>query len=179
MDYNANATASLIVELDALQNECNELRKRNASLEDIKERYESLMKRYMDLDKKYVQLLDQNSAMKYVIKDLDRDSSCGKCMYKNYYHYDSKYHLLSTEGEHRRGKLPTFTDHLIDEVVEKYEFLKGLLTLVFFISPIVLSWNYGAIYLLLFIPLLVVRLLPSEETVKVFLVDYYKRKENE
>ena len=162
--------------------------------------------RYQSMKNKLESSDEHSKALEHVINDIDRDSSCGNCMYKNYYYFDSKEKKLEgnvknkessvgyrsyeelhddidkflyTEGELKRGKLPTFTDHLITEAVEKYEFLKGLLTLVFLTAPIVLSWNYGAIYLLLFIPLLVVRLLPSEETVKVFLVDYYKRKENE
>lgn len=194
--------------IDALQKECNELRGRNASLENIKAMYDSLFKKYNALEKKYNVSNEHSKALQHVINDIDRDSSCGNCMYKNYYYFDSKENhckelennkssvgyrsyeelhadvekFISTElglKRDKREKLPTIADHLIDEAVEKYEFLKGLLTLVFFISPIVLSWNYGAIYLLLFIPLLVVRLLPSEETVEAFLVEYYKRKENE
>jgi len=176
---------------------------------------------YQSLRKSLKSSEEHSKALQHVINDIDRDSSCCNCMYKNYYEskmrmgislsdlppapYKNSEELLKsakdkkssvgyksyeelhadidkflyTEGELKRGKLPTFTDHLITEAVEKYEFLKGLLTLVFLTAPIVLSWNYGVIYLLLFIPLLVVRLLPSEETVEAFLVEYYKRKENE
>lgn len=71
--------------LDSLQKQCNELIGKNAALESIEERYDSLMKRYMDLDRKYGALRDENGALQHVIKDLDRDSSCGNCMFKKYY----------------------------------------------------------------------------------------------